>query len=111
MNSENFKVNVLGTEYTIRKTTEKQDISLIDKMGNCDPSTKRIAVDVEFNENDPNSHENMAETQRIVLRHEIVHAFFYESGLSEYHLDEELVDWIAIQFPKMLKAFKDCNCL
>ena len=52
------------------------------------------------------------------LRHEIIHAFAYESGLwgdSEGTLawaqNEEMTDWLAIQFPKMEKVFKECDCL
>ena len=47
-----------------------------------------------------------------VIRHELVHAFLYESGLdtqSTWARDEEVVDWIAIQFPKMSKAFKSIS--
>lgn len=40
-----------------------------------------------------------------VVRHEIIHAFFHESGLYQYGDDEQLVTWLAIQFPKMLAAF------
>lgn len=40
-----------------------------------------------------------------VIRHEIIHAFFHESGLYQYGDDELLVTWLAIQFPKMLDAF------
>lgn len=53
------------------------------------------------------------------LRHEIIHAFLFESGLSsntnccfgawaEY---EEMVDRIAIQFPKILKVFEEAGCI
>ena len=50
----------------------------------------------------------------VSIRHEVVHAFLEESGLSDCSLrpemawarNEEMVDWIAIQFPKMLEAFK-----
>lgn len=58
--------------------------------------------------------ENIEEFKKKVLRHEIIHAFFGESGLrscSEYAEDEELVDWIAIQFPKILKAFEQVGAL
>lgn len=39
--------------------------------------------------------------------------FLYESGLDTetFANDEEVVDWIAIQFPKMLKAFQELDCL
>lgn len=44
-----------------------------------------------------------------VIRHELIHAFIYESGLSnenKWAENEELVDWIAIQFPKLKKCFE-----
>ena len=49
-----------------------------------------------------------------VIRHELVHAFILESGLSEcctWAENEELVDWIARQFPKMAKCFKEIGIL
>ena len=45
-----------------------------------------------------------------VLRHEIIHAFLYESGLRNYSADETLVDWLAAQFPKMFAAFENAEC-
>jgi hypothetical protein len=53
------------------------------------------------------------------LRHEIVHAFFNESGLREstnhfegaWCKNEELVDWIAIQFPKIHKVYAELGIL
>lgn len=63
--------------------------------------------------------DNIAEYNKKVLRHEIIHAFLRESGLSGNSMQydgawaqcEEMVDWIAIQFPKILKAFQDADCL
>lgn len=46
-----------------------------------------------------------------VLRHEVIHAFFSESGLDDYSSNEELVNWIAIQFPKMLQVFKELEAI
>lgn len=62
--------------------------------------------------------EQKIQTKRI-LRHEIIHAFFNESGLQDdssnidcgWAVNEEMVDWIAIQFPKMVKAFEEADCL
>ena len=53
------------------------------------------------------------------LRHEIIHAFLNESGLSdssnqfdgEWAKNEEMVDWFAIQAPKIFSAFKKMNIL
>ena len=34
-----------------------------------------------------------------VMRHEIVHAFLFESGLDKYFENEQLVNWIANSVP------------
>lgn len=54
-----------------------------------------------------------------LLRHEITHAFLNESGLQHcssvpmgaWARHEEMVDWIAIQFPKIMKAFQEVGAL
>ena len=56
----------------------------------------------------------MESFRKKVARHEIIHAFLYESGLShnsEWANNEEMIDWIAIQFSKMLKAFEEIECI
>ena len=57
--------------------------------------------------------------EKSTLRHEIVHAFLHESGLSASagHCDfawaknEEMVDWIALQGEKIYAAWKKANAL
>lgn len=53
-----------------------------------------------------------------VKRHEIIHAFLFESGLSEcsYKSDEwakneEMVDWFAHQGLKLYKAWKEADAI
>ena len=54
-----------------------------------------------------------------VLRHEIVHAFFDESGLGAsanrspgaWPMNEEMIDWFANQGQKIYKVWQDCGCL
>ena len=47
-----------------------------------------------------------------IIRHEIIHAFMFESGLGfnfehkPYGQDETTIDWFAIQYPKIKKIFK-----
>ena len=55
---------------------------------------------------------------KTTLRHEIVHAFLGESGLSAnsnetdaWARNEEMVDWIAIQGPKIWKAWKEVGAV
>lgn len=108
-----MKVNVLGTEYNVIEANEETDKSLVGKDGYCDTSTKECVVD-EMTRTEPNQKKNLPEYKKQVIRHELIHAFLYESGLdvcSEWAKNEELVDWVSIQFPKMLKAFNEANAL
>jgi hypothetical protein len=104
-------VNVLGTEYSIRKSNKTEDLTLENADGYCDTSTKQIVVDT-FQPT-TGSLGNLDEYTKKVTRHELIHAFLFESGLScnAWANNEEIVDWIAIQFPKMLKAFEETECL
>lgn len=56
--------------------------------------------------------------KRSVLRHEIIHAFLYESVLDAssstsgaWAINEEMCDWFAIQSPKIFKVFQELNIL
>ena len=52
-----------------------------------------------------------------MLRHEIVHAFMFESGLAEnwehknIGQEETVVDWFAIQGLKIYNAWKQADCI
>lgn len=111
-----MKVNILGTEFTVTFADEAERPKLKSCDGYMDFSIKEIVVG-KF-EPDESSIENLDEYTKKVLRHEIIHAFFYESGLHSssgdieaWATNEEMVDWIAIQFPKILKAFQECDCI
>lgn len=106
-----MKADILGTEYTITQNVDVfDDEKLEEAFAYCDWSTKEI-VTCELG-NDKMGIGNKDYFKKKNLRHEIVHAFLHESGLEEkYSQDEELVDWIALQFPKMLKVFKEVKCL
>ena len=48
------------------------------------------------------------------LKYEITHAFLAESGLRgncDWADNEEMVDWIAIQLPKMYKACVEAHAI
>lgn len=104
-------VNVLGTEYSITQMNQINDTNLNNMDGYCDHSIKKIVIDT-F-KNCPGSMHNLDEYKKQVIRHELIHAFLFESGLdgSSWAKEEEIVDWIACQFPKLLKAFEDADCL
>lgn len=107
-------VNVLGVEYTIKKSNKVEDLGLENCDGYCDHTTKTIVIDTfKHYEELPDALGNMDDYEKKVIRHELVHAFLFESGLSanSWARDEEIVDWIACQFPKMMKVFEEYKCI
>lgn len=101
-------INVLGTEYTIEYKEMKDEG--ID--GYCDCTSKHIVV----RSDNENKLEDFQALQNKQLRHEIIHAFMSESGLqsnfehsNRYGHEETIVDWFAIQYPKIKKIFDELN--
>jgi hypothetical protein len=107
-------VNILGTDYTIYTRTNAEDKYLKDRAGYCDDTSKIIVV---CSKTEENTLDNFEVYYKETLRHEIVHAFMSESGLSnswthqKYGQEETVVDWIAIQAPKLFKAFQEAGCI
>lgn len=117
-----MKVDVLGTKYTIKRVDPGQD-EYMEKMhfgGYCDRGTKQIIIlNIELLPDWANEPKAIRKNRvKETLRHEIIHAFLNESGLcwnssstDAWAKNEEMVDWFAIQFPKILKAFKEADCI
>lgn len=108
-----MKIKVLGTEYEIIKDASEKEYPQLKKCdGFTDFSVKKIVV-AEF-EKDENSVDDLEWYKKKVFRHELVHAFIHESGLAEnceWARNEELTDWIAIQFEKILGVFIELQCI
>ncbi len=108
-----MKINILGTDYDVVLDAQEKDYPSLKKCdGYTDFSVKRIVISKQ--EKDDMSLEDLDSYSRLVLRHEIVHAFMYESGLDKecsYARNEELIDWIAIQFEEILNAFKKVGAI
>lgn len=108
-----MRVNVLGTEYTIYERSKTEDSILNNCDGYCDKTTKKIVITT----SEDSDLGDFEVYRKKVLRHEIIHAFLIESGLQEnwehkeYGHDETYVDWIAVQFPKLQKAFEEAGAL
>ena len=115
-------VDILGTKYTLHKVRVGQD-EFMDKLhfgGYCNATSKEIVLldlkSVPDWANEPI--ESIRKQERETLRHEIIHAFLNESGLGWNSLpiehawakNEEMVDWIAIQFPKIQRVFIKLGC-
>lgn len=104
-------INIMGTDIRVefRKTADDKKLSNAD--GYFDHSTSMIVVLIP--EPDENSVEDLERYQKKVLRHELMHAFLHESGLSAnsvgvdaWATNEEMVDWFAIQSPKIFRVFQ-----
>lgn len=118
-----MKINILGTKYTMitRKISEDKTLKENSWGGYCCEDSKTIVIaDITEDQYFPYMTDEEKESYRKrTIRHEIVHAFLNESGLSSdtstpsggWAKHEEMVDWIAIQFPKMHKAFKKAGAL
>lgn len=104
-------VNVLGTDYEI-KSNEDIYKTLIESQntGECDMYAKVISISPqEYIINDIREDVRKS-VYNICMRHEILHAFFHEAGVDKYSADETLVDFIAMQFPKMKELFEEVGC-
>ena len=102
--------NILGTDYVVHFATEEEDPGLKGLNGYCLTIGKKIVI-----ESHPEPDTINDTVEKRTLRHELLHAFLYESGLDNEapwaDCEEQLVDWIAIQFPKMVKVMKETNAL
>lgn len=112
-------VNILGTEYEIVIGNEENYPKLKQVDGYTDTSIKKIVIlDVGTIKYSDENIKDLTSYQQKVTRHEIIHAFFYESGLwvnsndvEQWATNEEMVDWLAIQLPKIYKAFREVRCI
>lgn len=118
-----MKIDILGTEYRIETHKVSEDSYMEGKglAGYCEEENKLIVVaDMSEGKYFVGMDEKAQETYRKkTLRHEIMHAFLNESGLSDssnrfdgaWAKNEEMVDWLAIQTPKIFSTFKKMNIL
>lgn len=110
-------ITILGTVYRIVIGNKEQYPCLEDCDGYIDSSVHKIVIsDMCESENEVDRKENIEVYQKQVCRHEILHAFLHESGLSNnsafttsWAMNEEMVDWMAIQFPKIHRAFLEAE--
>ena len=116
----NGTIDILGTKHEVRFRKRKEDPRLENLDGYYDPTVKLIvACEFEPSTDENVDVQNFKALRQKVLRHEIVHAFLYESGLhvnanvwhGAWPESEEMVDWFAIQGPKIYAAWQEADCL
>ena len=103
-----MKVDILGTEYTI---VEKEDerFEKHDADGFCEWWTKEIHIKKGIGEETENTMFGMKQYKENVIRHEIIHAFMFESGMQSYERDEQIVEWITRNIEKINKALEQAK--
>lgn len=113
-----YNLNILGSKWKLKVVPKYFDPMLIECDGFTDRSVREMYVyDGLADCNDVDALKDYSEYLKVVKRHEIIHAFMYESGLaqcwehSKYGHNEEDLDWMAIQFPKMLEVFKKAEAI
>ena len=113
-NEKRLLVHILGSEWTIKEQSVSENSLLENCDGYCDWTVREIVVERELN----GTLGDMETYIRKVIRHEIVHAFLFESGLFEssycsdaWAKNEEMVDWIARQGQKIYGAWKEAGVL
>lgn len=112
---EDKTVNILGSEYKIKYVSSEELEGL---CGTTDFYTKEICISKMNGSEEILQTDNLQGFIKAVLRHEIVHAFLYESGLDmqsgeceSWANNETIIDWIALQTPKMFKVFQEVGAL
>lgn len=110
------KINILGAVYRIAVFPyDDPDLHEEDRDGYCCPYTKEIIIS-DFE--DWTDKIAAKEAQKQILRHEITHAFLFESGLGynsnqseAWAINEEMVDWISWKGPQLNEIWKEAGCV
>ena len=111
------KINILGTTYKVYLNVPyTKDPNLSGAYGYTDFNGKRIVVaDVKTVPGWEGAEAEAAlDVYAGTVRHEVIHAYLMESGLNGssnavecWARNEEMVDWFAIQIPKIVKTFAE----
>ena len=103
------KFKVCDTTYTLHYASEVDSYKLRDANGITELYTKEIILDLSNSFNSPDAMDKVELYFERVLRHELIHAFFFELGLRNYCDDEVLVDLLAIKFPAFKKLLSQAD--
>ena len=111
-------VDILGSKWTIKYVDDDPEFEQAN--GYTNDAAREIVIENVKTSDDPLSFDMQSQytNQKRVLRHELIHAYLYESGLGDssnscdaWAVNEEMVDWFARNIPKMIVTFKELKCL
>lgn len=111
------RIKILGETYKVYLNVPyTKDPSLEGRFGYTSfPNRKIVVAKVNtvpgWEEVDQEAADN---TFAHTVRHEVIHAYLLESGLNAssnpadcWAMNEEMVDWFALQIPKMIRTFHE----
>ena len=117
---QDFEVDILGSVHKVcfvdrfpERLSDYED----NAGGLCNRYNQEIFIK-RCNDKDA-TEEGRERCEKNLLRHEIIHAYLSESGLSAntsccytaWAENEEMVDWFAMQAPKIFKTFQEVGCI
>ena len=111
-------VDILGSKWTIKYVDD--DPAFEQANGFANDAAREIVIEHVKMTDDPLDFDMQSQynNQKRVLRHELIHAYLFESGLGDssnscdaWAVNEEMVDWFARTIPKMIATFKELKCL
>lgn len=109
-----MKLDILGTKYKIKIVTPDHPDLEEESDGLCNFWTKTILV----KDLSDWPKKERKKYYKQILRHETLHAFLFESGLAynscesdSWSMNEEMIDWFAIQSPKLFQLWEEAGCL
>jgi hypothetical protein len=112
-------IDVLGSIYAIELRDLKDDEQLKDVAGYCSFNGHKMIIRQDQDYFKGKTEEWITNDICCTIRHEIIHAFIYESGLDQctfsyagaWARNEEMIDWLAIQSPKIFKIFAEMDLI
>lgn len=115
-----MNVNIMGTDWVLDRLAAKNMPT--DTDGTCDETIHRIG-ELDFEDERSKTRDQLWKENtkgdidvyaKRVRRHEIIHAFMFECGLSQnspWAHNEEMVDWFAMQWEKITAVMEQAGCL
>lgn len=101
---ESVKVPILGREYDVvfmNNAEMLEEVGVIDLYGLAKMRDGRVLINVEAHQSACG--EACLDEIRDTLKHEFWHCLFYEAGLTDYSIDEKLVEFLSKKFDDMIE--------
>jgi len=114
VNAKEFVVDVAGVSYFVKLLAPDkfEECNVRDVMGFTDYSTRTICVcDFTQEEREPDAMQHQQFIVNNTIKHELVHAFLFETGHAAYSEDEVLVDCIAVTLEKIINMCTQADAI